>query len=137
MRIQAYMFYGCGIFFLITDIVYWIISGDWTGTTALAMSVGLAFMIAFYIHFTVSRLEKLKGGELPEDDKLGEISDLAGKVGEFSPHSWWPLFVALPCAGLCLGLVFGWWLALFSVACLILAVIGLVFEYYRGQFVEA
>ena len=137
MRVQAYMFYGCGVFFLITDIVYWIFSRDWTGTTALAMSVGLAFMIAFYIHFTVNRLERLKGSALPEDDKVGEIAESAGKVGEFSPHSWWPLFIALSAAGLCLGLVFGWWLALFSATCLVLAVIGLVFEYYRGQYIEA
>ena len=58
MRVQAFMFYGCGLFFLGTDVVYWLWSGDWTGTTAMAMAVGLAFMIGGYIHFTVSRLEK-------------------------------------------------------------------------------
>lgn len=137
MRVQAWMFYGCGVFFLITDIFYFYFSKDWTGTTAMAMSVGLAFMIGGYIHFTVNRLERAKGSALPEDDKLGEISDAAGVQGFFSPHSWWPLFVALSAAGVCLGIVFGWWLVILSVTCLILTTIGFVFEYYRGDFIDA
>ncbi|GAB2860408.1 cytochrome c oxidase subunit 4 [Actinocorallia aurea] len=135
MRVQAFMFYGCGIFFLITDIVYWIFSGDWTGTTAMALAVGLAFMIGVYIHFTVNRIERLRGGELPEDDKLGDIADSAGDQGFFSPHSWWPLWVGLACATLCLGMIFGTWLMLLGAALVILGAIGFVFEYYRGQYV--
>jgi len=134
MRVQAFMFYGCGIFFLATDVVYWLWSGDWTGTTAMAMAIGLAFMIGGYIHFTVNRLEKASGALLPEDDKQGNIADAAGEQGFFSPHSWWPLFVALSAAGICLGLAFGWWLVILSVACLIMTTVGFVFEYYRGQF---
>ena len=53
MKVQAYMFYGCAVFFLAADIVYWLWSGDWTGTTALALSVGLAGLVAFYLHFTI------------------------------------------------------------------------------------
>jgi hypothetical protein len=135
MRVQAWMFYGCGLFFLVTDVFYWIFSGDWTGTTAMAMAIGLAFMIGGYIHFTVNRLEAASGKLLPEDDKQGDIADAAGEYGFFSPHSWWPLFVAISAAGVCLGIVFGWWLVILSVCCLIMTTIGFVFEYYRGQYV--
>lgn len=134
MRVQAFMFYGCGVFFLVTDVIYWFMSKDWTGTTALGITVGLAGLLGFYAHFTIRRLEKAGGGPLPEDNKEGEIADSAGDLGFFSPHSWWPLFVALAASLVTLGLVFGWWLFLVGVAALILATIGMVFEYYRGEF---
>jgi Cytochrome c oxidase subunit IV len=134
MRVQAFMFYGCAVFFLVTDIVYWLWSKDWTGTTALALSVGLAGLIGFYIHFTVRRLEKVNAGPLYEDDPEGEIVQAAGEVGFFSPHSWWPLFVAASAACITLGLVFGWWLVAFGVAATLMSCVGLVFEYYRGHF---
>ncbi|WP_308208088.1 cytochrome c oxidase subunit 4 [Actinomadura madurae] len=128
------MFYGCAVFFLATDVVYWLWSKDWTGTTALGLSVGLAGLIGFYIHFTVRRLERANAGPLYEDDPEGDIADAAGELGFFSPHSWWPLFVGLSAAGVALGVVFGWWLVILGTAAAILSVIGLVFEYYRGHF---
>jgi Cytochrome c oxidase subunit IV len=134
MRVQAYMFYGCAVFFLATDIVYWLWSGDWTGTTALALAVGLSGLVAFYVHFTVRRLERAGGGPLPEDNKEGEIADLAGEVGFFSPHSWWPLLLGASAATIAMGMVFGWWMVILGVSCTIISALGLVFEYYMGQF---
>jgi hypothetical protein len=133
------MFYGCAAFFLAADVVYWFWTDadgrpDWTGTTALALSVGLAGLVAFYIHFTISRLEKTNDGPLPEDNNEGEIADGAGDLGFFSPHSWWPLFAGLSAATVALGLVFGWWLLIIGVGALLLSAIGFVFEYYRGHF---
>ena len=63
------------------------------GTTAMAISVGFAFMIGYYLMFTARRI-----GDQPEDNKQAEISDGAGEIGFFSPHSWWPLFVCLAAA---------------------------------------
>jgi hypothetical protein len=139
VRIQAYMFYGCAVFFLAADIVYWFWSDtdgqpDWTGTTALALAVGLAGLVAFYIHFTIRRLEKTNEGPLPEDNREGEIADGAGDLGFFSPYSWWPLFAGLSAATVSLGVVFGWWLLIIGVGCLLLSAVGFVFEYYRGNF---
>ncbi|NVI87447.1 cytochrome c oxidase subunit 4 [Actinomadura sp. BRA 177] len=134
MRVQAFMFYGCAVFFLATDVVYWLWSKDWTGTSVLGLAVGLSGLIGFYVHFTVRRLERANAGPLYEDDPEGEIADAAGELGFFSPHSWWPLFVGLSAAAVALGIVFGWWLVIFGVCCAILTTIGLVFEYYRGHF---
>jgi hypothetical protein len=134
MRVQAFMFYGTAVFFLATDIVYWLWSKDWTGTTALGLAVGLAGLIGFYVHFTVRRLERANAGPLFEDDPEGEIADAAGELGFFSPHSWWPLYVALSASAVALGIVFGWWLVILGVCAAILSTIGLVFEYYRGHF---
>ena len=70
----------------------------------------------------------------PEDDDQGEIAQGTGELGFFSPHSWWPLYLALAAATAALGFAIGWWLFLIGAMFMILAAIGLVFEYYRGNF---
>jgi hypothetical protein len=111
------------------DVIYWLWSHDPTGTTALALTVGLAGLVGFYLLFTGRRVDPR-----PEDDKQGEIADGAGELGFFSPHSWWPLFAALAAATAALGAVIGWWMLMIGMLAVILAAIGFVFEYYRGHF---
>ena len=129
MRFEGSMFVGCAVFFGASDIVYWYFSKDPTGTTALALAVGLAFLTGFYLLFTGRRLP-----ERPEDTPDGEIDEGVGELGFFSPHSWWPLFVSLAAATAALGVAIGWWLFLIGLLGLFLTVIGFVFEYYRGTF---
>jgi hypothetical protein len=123
------MFVGCAVFFGASDIVYWYFSKDPTGTTALALAVGLAFLTGFYLLFTGRRLPPR-----PEDRPDAEIAEGTGELGFFSPHSWWPLFVSLAAATAALGVAIGWWLFLIGLLGLFLTVIGFVFEYYRGTF---
>ncbi len=52
MKVEGYLFIGCATFFGVVDIVYWYFSKDPTGTTALALAVGLAFLTGFYVLFT-------------------------------------------------------------------------------------
>ncbi|PZG54293.1 cytochrome C oxidase subunit IV [Spongiactinospora gelatinilytica] len=129
MKVQGWLFLLCGVFFALVGVVYWFWSGEPVGTTALAISVGFAFMIGYYLMFTARRI-----GAQPEDDKRAEISDGAGEIGFFSPHSWWPLFVTLSAALAFVGFVIGWWLFMIGVACVIMSSIGFVFQYYRGHF---
>jgi hypothetical protein len=129
MRVEGWLFLGCAIFFGIADIFYWNLSHDPTGSTALALSIALAFLIGFYLLFTGRRLPKR-----PEDDAQGEIEQGTGEVGFFSPHSWWPLFVGLAAALAAVGVAVGWWLFLMGMLALLLSVIGFVFEYYRGHY---
>ncbi len=107
----------------------WRFSHDPTGTTALALAVALAFLTGFYVLFTGRRLP-----ERPEDTPDGEIDEGVGELGFFSPHSWWPLFVGLAAAVAALGVAIGWWMFLIGALSLLLAVIGFVFEYYRGHY---
>ena len=68
MKVEGYLFLGCAVFFGAADIVYWHFSHDPTGTTALALAVGLAFLTGFYVLFTGRRLPPR-----PEDNPEGEI----------------------------------------------------------------
>jgi cytochrome c oxidase subunit IV len=129
MKVEGYLFIGCAAFFTAADVVYWYFSKDPTGTTALALSVGLAFLTGFYLLFTGRRLPRR-----PEDDPTGDISEGTGELGFFSPHSWWPLIVGLAGATAAIGAAVGWWLFLIGMLFVFLSAIGFVFEYYRGEF---
>src|ERR1700758_1332923 len=129
MKVEGYLFIGCAVFFAGADIVYWHFSRDPTGTTALALAVGLAFLTGFYVLFTGRRLPLR-----PEDNPQGEIAEGTGELGFFSPHSWWPLLTGLACAGGAVGGAGGRGVFLLCMLFVVLASIGFVFEYYRGAY---
>ena len=127
MKFEGGLFIGCAIFFGVVDVIYWFLSKEVTGTTALALAVALALLTGFYLLFTGRRLP-----ERPEDTPDGEIEEGTGELGFFSPHSWWPLYVGLAAALAAFGVAIGWWLFLIGLLAIFLTVIGFVFEYYRG-----
>jgi len=127
MKVEGYLFAFIAVFLLPTDIVYWHYSHDWTGTTALALAVGLGILVGTYLLITARRIEPR-----PEDLEDADISDGAGELGFFSPYSWAPLWCGLAAATAFLGLVFGWWLFAIGAAFAIPAVASMVFEYYRN-----
>ena len=127
MKTSWLLFIGLAIFYAIMTVIYWQLGGEPVGITAIALSGGLALIVGFYLWFTSRRL----GNLLPEDNLQGEIADSAGEMGFFSPHSWWPLPVALSACTLGLGLIIGWWLVLIGVGSLLISVLGLVLQYER------
>jgi cytochrome c oxidase subunit IV len=129
MKVEGWLFVGCAAFFAVVDVIYWYFSKDPTGTTALAFSVGLAFLTGFYLLFTGRRLPPR-----PEDRPDAEIAEGTGELGFFSPHSWWPLITGMSAAVAALGAAIGWWLFLIGMLFVLLSAIGFVFEYYRGQY---
>ncbi|MGD7705909.1 cytochrome c oxidase subunit 4 [Microlunatus sp. Y2014] len=129
MRMESFIFAVLVIFFAIVAPVYWFMSGDPTGTTALALTFGVCLMLGGYTFLLARNLPKR-----PEDRKDGEIVEGAGELGFFPPSSIWPLYVALTASLIALGPVFGWWLALIGMALGIAAVAGWLYQYYRGEF---
>ena len=127
MKTSWLLFIGLSIFYAVMTVIYWRLGGEPVGVTAIALSGGLALIIGFYLWFTARRL----GNVLPEDNLQGEIADSAGELGFYSPHSWWPLPVALSACTLGLGLILGWWLVLIGVGSLLVSVLGLVLQYER------
>jgi len=127
MKTNWRLFVGLSVFYAIVAIVYWKLKGDPLGITGILLSSGLAGMVGFYIWFTQKRI----GTTLPEDNTAAEIVDGAGELGFYSPHSWWPLPVALSMCVAGMGLLIGWWLTLVGVTTLIISIIGLVTEYEK------
>ena len=128
MKIEGWLFAAGFAFYGLAAIIYWLLAGEPVGTVALAFTAGLAFLVGYYLLFTARRID-----ERPEDMVDAEIADGAGELGFYSPHSWWPLPVAFFAATSFLGIIFGWWLFLIGAIGGGLAVIGFVFEYYRGE----
>ena len=127
MKIEGYLFGFVALFLVPTTIIYWVLSGDPTGTTCLALSIGLAFMIGYYLLFTARRMEAR-----PEDRPDAEISEGSGEVGFFAPHSWWPIALGAAFTVTMVGLIIGPFLALIGALFLTISVLGLLFEYYVG-----
>ena len=129
MKIEGWLFAAGFFFFGISAVVYGILSdGEPVGTVALAFTALLAFLVGYFVLFTARRIDPR-----PEDSLTAEIADGAGELGFYSPHSWWPLAVAFFAATAFLGIVIGWWLFIIGAIGGGLAVIGFVFEYYRGE----
>ena len=130
----------CAFFFLMAvtytvwSVIYY--PGDfverveWVGSTALLFTALMAALIAFY----VQRVHKSQGGELPEDILTADIDDGDPELGEFSPWSWWPIVLAGSAAVAVLGLAVGTFLLPIGFAIFAVAIVGWVFEYYRGHF---
>ena len=128
MKAETWVFGSAAIFFAAVSPVYWFVTGDWTGTSALVMATLLVIMVALYLGASGARMDPR-----PEDRKDGEIADGAGELGFFPPYSWWPLW----CGGALGVIVFSvamkaYWMLIIGGVLGVLALCGLVFEYYRG-----
>jgi Cytochrome c oxidase subunit IV len=128
VKVEAWIFGIVTLFMLVVAPVYWFMSEDPTGTTALTMTFLLALLVSFYLGVTGRRMDPR-----PEDRKEAEIVEGAGELGFFPPYSWWPLWCGLTLAVCVLGVVFGWWLFIIGVAVGIVTLSGFIFEYYRGE----
>ncbi len=135
MRIEARLFEILTGFFVLAAIVYGGLSAvfetnglEWAGTTALALSAGLSLIIGTFFRFVARRLDTR-----PEDYPDADIADGAGELGFFSPHSWWPILIALAFSVAAVGTAL-WlpWLIAAGIVMVVGAVSGLVFEYYVG-----
>ena len=127
MKASWKLFGGLSVFYFLLTVVYWYVGGEEVGIAGLLLSGCLAGMVGFYVWFTQKRI----GVTLPEDNLIAEISDGAGELGFYSPHSWWPLPVAASAMALGLSLLIGWWLTLIGLGALVISVIGMVTEYEK------
>jgi hypothetical protein len=133
MHIEARLFEILTAFFVLAAIGYGALTGifqyggiEWAGTTALVLTAGLSLIIGTFFRFVARRLDTR-----PEDYEDAEVSDGAGELGFFSPHSWWPVLIALSASVTAVGVAL-WlpWLIVGGVVFVLSSVAGLVFEYY-------
>jgi hypothetical protein len=138
MRANVIMFWILAAFFGLAALVYGVWSAidspigqpEWAGTVALTLTTVLAAFIAFYL----GRVHKAQGAELPEDRIDANIDDGDAELGFFSPWSWWPIILATGAALGFLGLAVGFWITFIAIPVVIVALVGWVYEYYRGNF---
>ena len=130
MRVTGRLFGIIAVFFALVGAVYWWLAKEPAGAAALVFTGGLGFLVAFYFLFTAGRVEPL-----PEDDEEGNVDDFAGEYGFFSPHSWWPLPIGIGAGITGVGFCFhSWWLILLGAFVVVLGTVGMLFEYYVGEF---
>jgi protein-S-isoprenylcysteine O-methyltransferase Ste14 len=127
MKANWKLFAGLAVFYIVMAYIYYWVGGETVGITGMILAACLAAMVGFYIWFTQKRI----GFDIPSDDLQGEIADDAGELGFYSPHSWWPLPVALSSCVTGLGLIIGWWLTLIGVGALLISIFGFVTEYEK------
>jgi hypothetical protein len=133
MKASWKLFGGLSVFYVIMTVIYWQVGGEEVGIAGMLLSACLAGMVGFYVWFTQKRI----GVTLPEDNLTAEISDGAGELGFYSPHSWWPLPVAVSACVFALGLIIGWWLSLSGLGALVISIIGMVTEYEKPEIASA
>ncbi len=132
MKASWRLFVGLAVFYAIMAVIYYAVGGEAVGITAISLSSGLAVLIGFYVWFSDKRI-----GTMPQDNLQAEIADGAGELGFYSPHSWWPLPVALSMVAAGLGLIVGWWFTLIAIAALVVSVLGFVLQYEKPEDVSA
>ena len=129
MKFSTALFAGLTFFFLPVGIVYgWLTRMDEpVGFAALLLTGLMAALIGAYLWMTGQRIDTQPG-----DDPTALIEDGAGEQGFFSPHSWWPMPLAAAGGLVFLGLAIGWWIFFIGAAFGAVALVGWVYEYYRG-----
>lgn len=130
MKAETKLFVILGVFFAGCGVAYGLLT-EWeepVGWVALLLSAGLGLMIAFFLWRAGADLPPR-----PDDDPDGEIAAQAGDYGEFSPYSWWPLWLALAGALIFLGVAVGFWVFFLGAVFGVYALVGWVFEYYKGE----
>ena len=127
MKAESWIIVSIAILCALVAPIYWLVTQDPTGTTALIMTTLLCTLLGFYLIVVAKQIPAR-----PEDRLDGDIVDGAGELGFFPPYSWWPLYCSLAFSAIVLGIVIGWWLFIIGAALGLFTLIGWIFEYYRG-----
>lgn len=131
MRTNVALFGGIGVFVLIVAFVYGFVTGfdELAGFPLLLLTAGLGFMLWWYLRSTDKHHETLDG-----DNPEGEISDMAGNYGDFTPWSWWPIGLGGSLAFLFFGLAIDWWVLLLGLIPGLFFITGWVMEGNRKTY---
>jgi hypothetical protein len=136
MKTSINLFWVLLGFFVLLTVIYvsWSIIStgvvEWVGAVALGLCALLLAFIAAYLQLVYRN----QGGELAEDRLDAEIDDGDAEQGFFPPWSWWPVVLAAGLAFVFLGLAIDFWIVAYAIPIALLALIGWIYEYYRGNF---
>ncbi len=128
MKLEGKLFAFAAAFFLLVVIGYGYLSRDIAGIMLLTFLTAMMVVVGFYLLHASRRVFPR-----PEDRDDGDIDEADSDYGFYSPYSWWPLPVAASAAFIGLGFAFAAWMVVFGIVCLMLSLVGFLFEYYRGD----
>lgn len=124
MKIEAYLFAGVALFFLVTDVLYAVWSKEPAGTAALTVAFLMSLLVSYFFAVTYRRK-----GTRPEDRKEAEVRENFGFRGFFPPRSAYPVVTAAGSAVLAVGVVYGLWLMLLGLGVVLAGVFGFIFQF--------
>lgn len=136
MKTSIALLWVLAVYFFVLTAVYTVWSlidtaeVEWIGSVAIGLSGVLSVFIAFYLQIQL----KNQGGALPEDRLEADIDEGDPEIGFYSPWSWWPVLIAVGAAVAFLGLAVGFWVSLYAIPIVLIALIGWTYEYHRGYF---
>lgn len=130
MKTEIKVFAALVPFFVVVGVIYAYFTNfsEWVGILGLFLTAACAAWIAVYFWLAARKTDPR-----PEDDLQGEIADLSGDYGHFTPYSWWPLWLGLSTSAVVLGIGVGWWLVVAAAPFLVISTVGWVFEHFRGE----
>ncbi len=127
MRSERSVYLMVGTFFFLIMVIYFLWSGEASGTIMLFAAAGLGIMPGLYLAWWARRMELR-----PEDREEATLAEGAGPVGAFPGNTIWPFVFGMGAALTGLSLVFGVWLAVIGLAFIISTVLNVTLESRRG-----
>jgi small-conductance mechanosensitive channel len=127
VKVEAYVLLVIAAFFAIVATIYWLWSGEQSGTAMLVGTSLLGLLPGGYYYWWSRRMRPR-----PEDDPHAERESGSGVVGAFPSSSIWPFVLGIAAASVALSLVFGFWTAIVGFVVAGAAVLGVIRESRRG-----
>lgn len=111
MRVEAILWTGVVVFYVVTGIAYALVGGDPAGVTVLLAGSGLGGIVAGWT-WDWSR----KHDQRVEDRADVDASDLTGIVGVYPTASLRPIALAVGVTATVLGIPLGSWMSMIGIA---------------------
>jgi cytochrome c oxidase subunit IV len=116
---------GAAVFLGAIALVYWLWSGEYSGTILLLFG-GCAYSLLFL--FILLQWFRRRGIPRAEDRLDANPEDGEGEIAYFPHNSIWPAAMGAGAAGIAIGLAFGKWFWVIGIAIFIGAIIGFTVE---------
>ncbi|MEO6652469.1 MAG: cytochrome c oxidase subunit 4 [Ilumatobacteraceae bacterium] len=111
MRLEAILWTGVTVYFVIIGLIYLAVGGDTAGVVLLLLGAGLGGLVAGWTWDWGRR-----NGTRVEDRAEVDAADLAGLVGVYPTASLRPLALAIGVSAMVIGVPLGSWISMVGLA---------------------